>query len=117
MTTKDILKAAEYVLDHWETIALIGSLAWGWAQRKWQITGKAKWALTALKSCGVTVQSLHVKIGEVASMADRTNEEKFKIISEWLQEAAHCAGIELTDNTCDLIVQWAYSTWKARNKK
>lgn len=117
MSTDDVLRGLDYIVKHWEFIVMVGGLIWGWLQRKYRITPESIWVLRQLKSCGVSLESLQAKITEVAAMKDKTNQEKFDVISDWLQSAAKCADIELTDATSDLIVQWAYSTWKARQAK
>jgi hypothetical protein len=121
MNVQNAMAVLDFLADHWDTVLLFGGLVWGWAwgylKRKWQITPESIWVLRELKKCGISLEALRVKVAEVASMPDRTNAERFDLVSQWLQEAARAADIELTDNTADLIVQWVYSSWKARQKK
>lgn len=115
------MKWLDLILKNWETITLIittfGGWAWGVIQRKWKLPKQAIWVIEQLKKCNVSLDSMYAFITTVDAMGDKTNDEKFQIVSDWLRNAAKCAGVELSDNVCDLIVQWAYSTWKARQKK
>jgi len=111
MTVSDWIDIAKLALPY---VAAGVGLLWGWVQRRYRLPKKALAVLKMLKQAGVSVEAIECMLTTASAMASATNAERRAWAVEKLQDVGRQTGIEITDATANLLVEWTYNRLKAK---
>lgn len=95
-------------------LVMIGGLLFGWIKSRYQLPAIVISALDTLNSAGVTVDFIEDIMNKAAAVTSLTTDGRRDFARAELQRAAQRNGIELSDSTANLIVEWVYKRIKIK---
>ena len=96
----------------WPYLAMFGGILWGWIQRKYKLPDAVVGALKALESAGISQDVIHDIFVRIGAFSDMNDIERREMARKELQHIADRNGIELSDSTANLIIEWVYKRLK-----
>lgn len=100
----------------WPYLCMFGGILYGWLQKRYALPKIVIQALSAMESAGITQQAIGDVIERIAQFTEMSDSDKQTMAREELQHIASLNGIELSDSTANLILEWVYKRFKVRGK-
>jgi len=109
MNTSEII---ELLNNIWPYIVMFGGFIYGWLAKRYNLPPIVIAAIKMLNKVGVTEESITTIIATANSYTQMSNEERRVWAVNELKAVAKRNGIELTDSTANLLVEWIYKKLK-----
>lgn len=100
------------IADIVQIVFMLGGILWGFVQRKYKLPNVVVKALETLKSAGITQEVISDIFVRVGAFTDMSEVDKREMVRKELQHIADRNGIELSDSTANLIIEWIYKRLK-----
>ena len=108
----DFGEVIKFINNIFPYLVMLVGILWGWLQRKYKLPDIVVEALAALQKADVTQEAVADIIRRVAIFTDMTDVEKREMARRELQHIASVNGIELSDSTANLIIEWIFKQVK-----
>lgn len=109
MDIGDIIKLINNI---WPLLVAFGGVLFGMIKGKYALPSVVISALKRLDKVGISQAEIGEILQKAANYVDWTDQQRREFVAAELQIAAERNGIELSDSTANLIVEWVYKRLK-----